>query len=39
MSSQSHRKKDFKTTAVRIISLALAALMLLSVILATVWQW
>ena len=40
MSTQSKRKKDnAKVIAVRVISLGLAILMILSVILATVWQW
>lgn len=39
MSNQSKRKKDLKTTMIRIVSLGLAALMVLSVVLATLWQW
>lgn len=32
-------KKDIKTTVVRIVSLGLAIVMVLSVVLATVWRW
>lgn len=39
MSVQAKRRKDHKAMMVRIVSLTLAALMLLSVVLATVWQW
>lgn len=39
MSVQAKRRKDRKAMMVRIVSLTLAALMLLSVVLATVWQW
>lgn len=39
MSTNTRHRKDRKATAVRIVSLALAVLMLLSVILAAVWQW
>jgi len=39
MSSQAKRKKDMKTLMIRIVSLGLAALMVLSVVLATIWQW
>lgn len=40
MSHQSRQKKDSrKQLAVRIVSLGLAVLMVLSVILAYVWQW
>lgn len=39
MSTRSKRKKDHKQMLVRIVSLALAALMVLSVVMATVWQW
>ena len=39
MSSQNKRRGDSKNTWVRIISLALAVLMLLSVVMAAVWRW
>ena len=39
MSSQSKRRKDTKQLIVRVISLALAVLMVLSVVMAYVWQW
>lgn len=39
MSVQTRRKKDAKTLLVRVVCLSLAGLMLLSVIMATVWQW
>lgn len=39
MSTHAKRKKDRKALAVRIISLCLAVLMVLSVLLATIWQW
>lgn len=39
MSAQAKRRKDRKATLARIVSLALAALMLLSVVLAAVWKW
>ena len=39
MSSQNKRRRDRKNTWVRIISLALAVLMLLSVVMAAVWRW
>lgn len=40
MSSQAkHKKESRKQLAVRIVSLGLAVLMVLSVILAYVWQW
>lgn len=39
MSNHSKSRKDRKNTLVRIVSLALAVLMLLSVILAAVWRW
>ena len=32
-------KKDINTTVVRIVSLGLAIVMVLSVVLATVWRW
>ena len=39
MSHSNRKRNEWKSTAVRVISLALAALMLMSVILAAVWQW
>ena len=39
MSTRTKRKKDIKQLLVRIISLSLAILMLLSVVMAYVWQW
>lgn len=39
MSGKAKHKKDLKTMAVRIISLMLAILMVLSVVMATLWQW
>jgi len=39
MSSRSKRKKDIKQLFVRIVSLALAVLMVLSVVMAYVWRW
>ena len=39
MSSRSKHRKDRKDLAIRVISLAVAVLMLLSVILAAFWQW
>lgn len=39
VSSRSKRRKDVKQMAIRVISLALAVLMVLSVVMATVWQW
>lgn len=39
MSSRSRRKQDTRQLLVRIISLALAVLMVLSVVMAYVWQW
>lgn len=39
MSSRSRRKQDIKKLLVRIISLALAVLMVLSVVMAYVWRW
>lgn len=38
MASQSKHKKDVKTTLVRIVSLSLAVLMVLSVLLASIWR-
>ncbi len=32
-------KRDSRRTMVRVVSLSLAGLMLLSVVLAAVWQW
>ena len=39
MASAGKRKKDRKAVAVRVVSLTLAALMLLSVVMASVWRW
>ena len=39
MAGHTKQKKDNKAMLVRIISLVLAVLMILSVILASVWQW
>lgn len=39
MSSRSKRKKDIKQLFVRIVSLSLAVLMVLSVVMAYVWRW
>lgn len=39
MTSHTKHKKDSKAMIVRIVSLSLAVLMILSVILASVWQW
>ncbi len=39
MSTRSRRRKDLKQLMVRIISLSLAVLMVLSVVMAYVWQW
>ena len=39
MAGQAKRRKDVRTSMVRIVSLSLAGLMLLSVIFASVWQW
>lgn len=39
MSTHSKQKKDMRTTMIRIVSLGLAILMILSVVMATVWQW
>lgn len=36
---KSRQKKDVKKLAVRVVSMALAILMVLSVVLATIWQW
>ena len=36
---KSKQKKDVKKLAVRVISMGLAILMVLSVVLATIWQW
>jgi len=38
MSSQSKHKKDAKTMIVRIVSLSLAVLMVLSVVMTTMWR-
>lgn len=39
MASPSKRKTPAKTIMVRIVSITLAALMLLSVVTAALWQW
>lgn len=39
MSSRSKHRKDTKQLLVRIVSLSLAVLMVLSVVMAYVWQW
>ena len=39
MSNRSKRRKDLKQLLVRIVSLSLAILMVLSVVMAYVWQW
>ncbi len=39
MASQAKRKTPARTVWVRAVSLTLAALLLLSVIMAAVWQW
>ena len=39
MANHPRRKKDTKTFWVRIISMGLAILMILSVALAAIWQW
>ena len=39
MSRHSKHKKDTKQVMVRIISLSLAVIMVLSVVFAAVWQW
>ena len=39
MSTRSRHKKDVKQLLVRIVSFSLAVLMVLSVVLAYVWQW
>ncbi len=39
MSTHSRHKKENKQLFVRIVSLALAAIMVLSVVMAAVWQW
>ena len=39
MSNRAKHKKDSKMLIVRIVSMALAVLMVLSVILASVWRW
>ena len=38
MSGSSKHKKDIKTTIVRIVSLSLAVLMVLSVVMTTMWR-
>ncbi len=39
MSTQSKRRREVKTWGVRILCLSLAALMVMSVVLAAVWRW
>ena len=39
MPAHTKHKRDSRRTMVRIVSLSLAGLMLLSVVLAAVWQW
>ncbi len=39
MSAQARRKRDTKAMMLRIVSLTLAGLMIVSVVLATVWRW
>lgn len=39
MSTRSKHKKDIKQLLVRIVSFSLAVLMVLSVVMAYVWQW
>jgi len=39
MSSHSKRKQDMKANAVRLVSLVLAVIMVLSVVMATFWRW
>ena len=39
MSTRSKRKKDTRQLLVRIVSFSLAVLMVLSVVMAYVWQW
>lgn len=39
MAAQAKRKKEARTSLVRIVSLSLAGLMLLSIVFASVWQW
>ena len=39
MSTRSKRKKDTKQLLVRIVSFSLVVLMVLSVVMAYVWQW
>lgn len=39
MAAQAKRKKEARTSLVRIVSLSLTGLMLLSIIFASVWQW
>lgn len=39
MAGHAKQKKDHKALLVRIVSLSLAVLMILSVILASVWRW
>ena len=39
MANRSNRKKDTKQMLIRIVSLSLAVIMVLSVVMAAVWQW
>ena len=39
MSTRSKHRKDLKQLLVRVVSLSLAILMVLSVVMAYVWQW
>ena len=39
MSARSKHRKDNKQLLIRIVSLALAGIMVLSVVMAAVWQW
>ena len=39
MAAQAKRKKEARASMVRIVSLSLAGLMLLSIVFASVWQW
>ncbi len=39
MANRSNRKKDAKQMFIRIVSLSLAVIMVLSVVMAAVWQW
>ena len=39
MSNRSKHKKDMKQMLIRFVSMARAVIMVLSVVLAAVWQW